>query len=260
MTARRWRHLFVPGALVVVAVLLVGVQSRHHDDIPVPGETSQLDYVLALPHVPARGDLVSDDAVVPSGSSANELPEGPYSLAGGTPPAYYVVTAVIARTAAAMTGSTTLSVGRALGALWLALFLLAAYTLARDVGAPALTAGAAAVAVGATTSLSTSASYLSSDTAGAAVGGLVLLMAWRYDGTRHSLWWRSGRVRACRCHQAVGGHCGRGGRDHARGPARRDDPKCRGRCPSGVVEGDARRRLRRSDGLSRPGRGLAGPD
>jgi hypothetical protein len=172
--------------LLVVACVLVGIQSRHHDELAQPGETAQLDYVLALPHVPATGDTVSDSAL-PPGGSADSLPEGPYSYAGSTPPAYYVATAVVARPMAANTGWSVLDVARWTGVLWMWLFLLTTFRLARLVGASRGTAAGAATFVAASTSLSTFAAYVGPDVAGAAVGGLVLIAAWQYDGTKRAL-------------------------------------------------------------------------
>jgi hypothetical protein len=184
---RRLRQRFVvPALLVVVAVVLVTIQSRFHDVLTSPGEPAQLDYVLSVPHVPATGDLLSEEAV-PVGLTREQVADGPYSFAGATPPAYYVATAAVARPVAAVTGWTPLSVARWLGAAWLALFMLVAFALARRMGVPTFAAAAATTAVAASTSLATSAAYLGSDLAGAAAGGLVLLAAWSYDGSRRAL-------------------------------------------------------------------------
>ncbi len=183
---RPWRRLLAPAVLVVIAVGVVAVQSRFHHVLTSPGEPAQLDYVLAVPRVPAVGDLLADEAV-PAGLTREQVPEGPYSFAGATPPAYYVVTAVVARPVAAVTGWSPLSVARWVGAGWLALFMLVAFALARRMGVPRFAAAAATTVVAASTSLATSAAYLGSDVAGAAAGGLVLLAAWSYDGTRRAL-------------------------------------------------------------------------
>ena len=180
-----------PVALVVVAVVLVGIQSRFHHVLTSPGEPAQLDYVLSLPRVPAEGALLSEESV-PVGLTREQIADGPYSFAGATPPAYYVATAVVARPVAALTGWTTLSVARWLGAGWLALLMLVAFALARRMGVPRFPAAAATTAVAASTSLATSAAYLGSDVAGAAAGGLVLLAAWTYDGSRRALLFLAG--------------------------------------------------------------------
>ncbi len=187
MTSSLRRHLLLAGALLAFSVLLVAISSRHHDEFASPDEPAQLDYVLAIPHVPATGDLLSDQAL--EDLSTNGLADGGYSSAGATPPVYYVVTAVVARPVAAVTGWSVLSVARWTGVVWLALFVAVAAALARALGVPPLAAVAAPAFAAASNSAATSAAYLGSDTAGAVAGGLVLLMAWRYDGTRRALLW-----------------------------------------------------------------------
>jgi hypothetical protein len=181
MTVRQ-RHALTALAFLVVACVLVGIQARHHDELAAPGETSQLDYVLTLPHVPATGDRVAPETA--PGTAEADLP---FSTSGSTPPAYYVATAVIARPVAAVTGWSPLSVARWTGVLWLWLFLLVTFRLARLVGAPRATAAGVATFVAASTSLSTLAAYVGPDVAGAAAGGLVLVTAWRHDGSRRAL-------------------------------------------------------------------------
>ena len=183
----RQRHWLITAGFLVVACLLVGIQSRHHDDLAEPGETAQLDYVLALPHVPATGDRVSPDAQPEASTGDAAGSELPFSTAGSTPPVYYVVTAVAARPVAAVTGWSVVDVARWTGVLWLWLFLLVTFRLGRLVGASRATAAAAAMFVAASTSLSTLAAYVGPDIAGAAVGGLVLTAAWRHDGSRRAL-------------------------------------------------------------------------
>ena len=134
MTSSLRRHLLLAGALLAFAVLLVAISSRHHDEFASPDEPAQLDYVLAIPHVPATGDLLSDQAL--EDLSTNGLADGGYSSAGATPPVYYVVTAVVARPVAAVTGWSVLSVARWTGAVWLALFVAVAAALARALGCP----------------------------------------------------------------------------------------------------------------------------
>ena len=180
------RRVATVAGFLAVACLLVGLQSRHHDTLAAPGETAQVDYLIALPHVPATGDEVSPDAL-PAGASAAALPEGPYSYAGSTPPLYYVATAVVSRPVAAVTGWSVLDVARWCGVLWLGSFLAVTFLLSRLVGASRLAAAAAATFVAASTSLATAAAYVGPDVAGAAVGGLVLIAAWRYDGSRRAL-------------------------------------------------------------------------
>lgn len=179
------RRLLVAALVLTYAVLLVAIQSRHHDEIASPDEPAQLDYVLSLPHVPATGDQLREDAL--HGLSSEGLADGSYSTAGATPPLYYVATAVVARPVAAVTGWSVLSVARWTGVAWLALFVAVAAALGRSVGASGLAAAGAAGFAAASNSLATSAAYLGSDTAGAAVAGLILLTAWRYDGSRRAL-------------------------------------------------------------------------
>ena len=199
--------------LLVVSIAVVGWHMHRYSAISPIDEGVHFDYIVKLPHVPAGGEKLGQEAMretacrtygdsvvveLPACGTAVfdsvTFPSQGFSTAGTTPPLYYAVTAVAARPVAAVTGLSLWEVARASGAAWLFGLLALSYHLARRVGAPAVGALGAALMVGASSDVASSASAIGPDVAVAVTGGLVLLTAWSYDGSRRRLAWLLGAV------------------------------------------------------------------
>ena len=177
-----------------------------HYPYPSPiDEMVHFDYILAIPDVPVTGDRIAPTVMrewacrtsgpefVLSIPACNDRPyqtrnfpgEG-WSTAGGHPPLYYAVTALATRPVAKLTGLSLFGLGRAFGAFWLAAFMFVCFAIARRLGVGDVPALAAAVLVGTSPGVVSSAATMGPDTATAAMSGLVLLAALAFDGSRRT--------------------------------------------------------------------------
>lgn len=216
----RWRDRSAGAAwapyvvLLVVSIAVVGWHMHKYPAISPIDEGVHFDYIVKLPHVPAGGekmgqlamretacrtygDSVPGTVLPPCDTSRFDpvtFPSQGFSTAGTTPPFYYAVTAVVARPIAAVTGISLWDVTRATGALWLFTLLALSYRFARRLGAPPVGGLGAALMVGASSDVASSAAAIGPDVAVAVTGALVLLAAWTYDGSRRRLGWLLGAV------------------------------------------------------------------
>ena len=165
-------------------------------------EAAHFDYVTDLPHVPALGEPLSQStlravACRTTGELVFEYPPcdserfdpdvfpgGGYSNTGATPPLYYAVTAVITRPIIDVTGWSQFRASRAVGALWLAGLMAVCYLLALRLGASRPAALGATVLTCSVAGVVSSGATVGPDVATALVGGVVMLAAVGYDGTR----------------------------------------------------------------------------
>ncbi|MGI8645092.1 MAG: hypothetical protein ACR2JD_02040 [Nocardioides sp.] len=207
-SAPAWRRL-VPYLLFLA--VSIGVVAFHMDKFPYISpidEGVHYDYIENLPHVPAGGEKMDQEALdetacrtygpdypqglPPCGTTPydpNTFPSQGFSTAGTTPPVYYVVTAAVARPLAAVTPWTTWQISRGLGALWLAGLMSVCLLLALRLGAGRVPAIGAALLVGTSTDVVASAATIGPDVATAVCGGLVTLAALAFDGTRRATLW-----------------------------------------------------------------------
>lgn len=191
---------------LLLLVVAIGVVAFHMDKFPYISpidEGVHYDYIENLPHVPAGGEKMDQDALretacrtygpdypqslPPCGTTPydpNTYPSQGYSTAGTTPPVYYVVTAAVARPLAAVTPWSVWDVSRGLGALWLTGFMSICLLLARRLGAGVAAGTGAALLVGTATDVVASAATIGPDVATALTGGLVMLAAVSWDGGR----------------------------------------------------------------------------
>jgi hypothetical protein len=187
-------------ATSVCSVLLV------MDKYPYPSpidEVAHFDYMLRMPSAPVIGDTMTQPALsewacrtsgpevvlkIPRCGKApyspEQFPGTGLSTAGSTPPLYYAVTALAVRPVASITGVSALNLARGFGAFWLTGLMLVCYAIARRLKVGIVPAAAAAMLVGTSTSVIASAATVGPDTATAAMSGLVILAALRYDGSR----------------------------------------------------------------------------
>lgn len=184
----------------------VGVVVFHMDKFPYVSpidEGVHYDYIENLPHVPVGGEKMDQDALretacrtygpdypqslPPCGTTPYDpdtFPSQGYSTAGTTPPVYYLVTAVVARPLAAVTPWSVWDLSRGLGALWLTGFMSVCLLLARRLGAGVAAGTGAALLLGTATDVVASAATIGPDVATALTGGLVVLTALSWDGSR----------------------------------------------------------------------------
>ncbi len=202
--SRAWRDVAPYLLFLVVAVSAVSWHMAHFNEISPIDEVMHYDYIENLPHVPVGGEKLDQNTMREAACRTygpdspvilppchdtpydpNTFPETGFSTAGSTPPVYYLVTAVAARPLAAVTPWSAWDISRALGALWLAGLLSVCYLLALRVGAPRIAAMGAALMVSTSTDVVSSSATIGPDVATAVSGGLVVLAALSYDGTRH---------------------------------------------------------------------------
>lgn len=186
----------------------IGVVAFHLDKFPYVSpidEGVHYDYIENLPHVPSGGEKMDQDALretacrtygpdypqalPPCGTTPydpNTFPSQGFSTAGTTPPVYYAVTGVVARPLATFTSWSVWEISRGLGALWLAGLMSVCFLLARRLGAPRFAAVGTSLLVGTSTDVVSSAATIGPDVATAMGGGLVVLAAVAYDGSRRS--------------------------------------------------------------------------
>lgn len=198
----------------VVAIAVVGWHMVKHPQLSPIDENAHFDYLRVLPDVPEGSDRLSQTALretacrgyppdlfdrglvewdwPPCKSESfdpNAFPGGGHSTAGSTAPFYYAVTAAATRPIATFTDLSPLTLARAFGAMWLAGLMSVSYLLARRINSSRLAAGAAAVFLGTSSDVVTSVSTVGPDTATALTGGLVILAALTYDGSRRTALW-----------------------------------------------------------------------
>lgn len=208
-TLQRWGR-FVPVAMfLVLAASVVGFHMAKYPYLSPIDENVHFDYLRRLPEIPS-GTMSQDSlrmtacrgyspALFDRGLATYQwppcksetfdpaaFPGGGKSTAGTTAPLYYFVTAALTRPIAYVIDMPLLPLVRAANALWLAALMTVAYWLARRLRATRLAAGAAAVILGTSSDVVTSASTVGPDTATAVTGGLILLMAVSHDGSRRS--------------------------------------------------------------------------
>ena len=199
------RMLGVAGLLIAIACVSVAIPIKHYPYPSPIDEMVHFDYILAIPDAPVTGDKIAPTTMrewacrtsgpefvlsIPACNQrpyeAQNFPGEGWSTAGGHPPFYYAVTALATRPVAKLTGWSIFTLGRAFGAFWLAFFMWVCFAIARRLGAGAVPALAAAVLVGTSPGVVSSAATMGPDTATAAMSGLVLLAALAFDGSRRS--------------------------------------------------------------------------
>lgn len=190
---------------VTVACALVWWFGQQFPYLSPIDEAAHYDYVMDVPHAPAQGERLSQGTLrevacrgtgelvfeyPPCDSDVfdpNAFPGSGFSTTGATPPVYYAVTAVIARPIASVTAWSPFETTRAVGALWLAGMMAVGYALALRLGATRAAALGATVLTGSVAGVVSSSSTVGPDVATAAVGGLVMLAALGYDGSRRRM-------------------------------------------------------------------------
>jgi hypothetical protein len=196
-----------------VAIVLVGFHMTKFGYVSVIDENAHYDYINTFPDAPNNGDKLSQeslrvtscrhyppDFVFPFPKcgaktyDANAYPGGGFSTAVSTPPAYYWATALVAHPLSAVTGRDLFTAARLVGGLWLALLMSTCFLLARSLRASRLAGVGAALLVGSSSDIVSSAATLGPDVFTAAVSGLVLLAALRYDRSRRALLLLTGAV------------------------------------------------------------------
>jgi hypothetical protein len=207
--ARPWRRLAPVGVFLAVAVAVIGWHMVKYPYLSPIDENAQFDYIRIAPRIPS-GTLSQDtlrltacrgySPSLPDRGLATYtwppcrskhfdpavFPGGGLSTAGTTAPLYYYLTAVVTRPFAFVAHLPLLNVVRAVNVFWLTGLMMVSYLIARRVRAPRAAAMAAAVVVGTSSDVVTSAATAGPDTATAVTGGLVILAALAYDGTRRS--------------------------------------------------------------------------
>jgi hypothetical protein len=207
-------HRLVPHVLfLVVAIVLVGFHMTKFGTVSVIDENAHYDYINRFPDVPNSGDKMTQeslrvtscrhypaDFVFPfpkcgaTPYDPNAYPGGGFSTAVSTPPAYYWATAIVAHPLSAISGRDLFTAARLVGGLWLALLMSTCFLLARSLRASRLAGIGAALLIGSSSDIVSSAATLGPDVFTAAVSGLVLLAALRYDRTRRGLLLLTGAV------------------------------------------------------------------
>ena len=200
---RRWPRVVPYLLFLAVAVGVVTWHMQHFPYISPIDEGVHYDYIENLPHVPAGGEKMDQDALretacrtygpdYPQGTppcgttpyDPNTFPSQGFSTAGTTPPVYYVVTGVVARPLAAITPWSVWDISRGLGALWLTGLMSVCYLLALKLGGSRVGATGTALLVSTATDVVASAATIGPDVATGIAGGLVALAALAYDGGR----------------------------------------------------------------------------
>lgn len=199
--------------MLAVAASVIGWHIIKYPYLSPIDENAHFDYVRILPDVPTGGSTLSQDSLRmtacrgyppdlfdqglatydwPACRSKHFDPEafpgGGKSTAGSTAPLYYFVTAALTRPIAyVVDGVPLLLLIRIVNTLWLAGLMVVGYAIARRLKASATAATAAAVLVGASSDVVTSSATVGPDTFTAMLGGIVILLALRYDGSRRAL-------------------------------------------------------------------------
>ena len=194
------------GPYLVFLVVALAAVAFHMDKFPYVSpidEGVHYDFIENLPHVPAGGEKMDQEALgetacrtygpdypqslPPCGTSPydpNTFPSQGFSTAGTTPPVYYVVTGVAARSLASVTAWSTWNLSRGLGALWLTGFMSVCFLLGRRLGGSTAASTGTALLLGTASDVVASAATIGPDVATAVSGGLVMLAALAWDGTR----------------------------------------------------------------------------
>jgi hypothetical protein len=202
---RRWRRIVPYVLFLAVAVGAVAWHMDHYPYVSPIDENVHYDFIENLPHVPAGGEKMDQDALretacrtygpeqpqgtPPCGTTPydpNAFPSQGFSTAGTTPPVYYVVTGAVARPLAQVTPWSVWDISRGLGALWLTGMMSVCYLLALRLGGSRVAATGAALLVSTPSDVVASAATIGPDVATAIAGGLVVLAALGYDGGRRS--------------------------------------------------------------------------
>lgn len=207
----RWRQVAPLALFLAVAASVIGWHMYKYPYLSPIDENAQFDYIRILPDVPSGVDTLSQDSLrltacrgyppdlfdqglaqwdwPPCRSDhfdPNAFPGGGKSTAGSTAPFYYFVTAALTRPIAYVVDIPLITLVRAAGILWLTGLMAVGYLIARRVGAARLGAAAAAVMVGTSSDVVSSAATAGPDIATGVMGGLVILASLTYDGSRRT--------------------------------------------------------------------------
>lgn len=215
-------HLGPAIALSVVSLVLVLGHVATFTVVSPIDEASHFDYIVRFPDIPDGGDRLTQETMSMWACQGTALdfklpacgldsydpaafPGEGYSSAGTHPPLYYAVTKVIAVPLSTITGLSLFAAARYTGVFWLSAFLIIAYAAAMAFGASRASAFGAALLLGSSAAMITSAATLGNDVAAAIGGGLVLISALRFDGSRRRLGWLLTAVVVAACTKLTAG-------------------------------------------------------
>jgi hypothetical protein len=205
----RGAGLLVPLALMIVAILLVGLHVRAYRPLSPIDELQHIDYALKVSH----GELVRygdkfgeqamreeacrrvDSAFSPPSCTApvlhpEDFQEAGYNTAYAHPPGFYAVDGLGGRLLDLMPGVNSAVTGiRLMGALWLGGGLVLLWFALAELGARPLARVPILALVACAPAVLHATATINPDGTGLAIGAAALLVVLRWDAGRASPWW-----------------------------------------------------------------------